>query len=67
MKLFSCDKKIKIGMDSPSQVNKLRKSRKFHQGLTKANHEKGEEVDNVLRYGERIGDKDSNNKVPTHE
>lgn len=54
-------------MHSPSQVNKLRKSRKFHQGLTKANHEKNEKVDDVLRYGEVIGDKHSNNKVPTHE
>ena len=47
-------------MQDYEYAEKLRRSQKFHQEVGKANHEKRDSVDRVLRYGEIINDKDPN-------
>lgn len=54
-------------MEDPEQVNKLRKSKKFHNELRKSNYEKEAQEDMILKFGEKIADKNSELKIPTNE
>lgn len=45
----------------------MRKSMNFHKEVDKTNKEKMDNPDMFLRYGERIGDKNADSHIPTHE